>query len=172
MAGTKISDLATASTIVSTASTTLSVVVQGGATKQTPISKIINQKYEAGTYVPSFIGVSAPSYSTQLGEYVFIGDFVQCSIRLNYTGLDTSDGSDISVTLPATVSTSILACNGSMNATLSTGFAIATTSSVIVNINTSGQITLQKPDGVEYTYDGGEIATSGAFYLSLSYIRD
>lgn len=121
MADTKISALATAGTIVATAGTTLSVIVQGGTTKQTPITAIIGEDYEEGAWTPVVEGITTAGsaiYTMQTARYTKTGRNITASCYLAWSGHSGTGTMQISG-LPETVSgdnsaysTGVIECSG------------------------------------------------------------
>ena len=56
--------------------------------------------YEEGSWTPTLGAVSAPTYTEQFGYYTRIGNIVHLVFRISVTGLNTSDGSGIHISLP------------------------------------------------------------------------
>ena len=53
--------------------------------------------YDEGEFVPYFGAVTAPTYTLQYGRYTKIGNVVFVHIRIDYSALNTSDGSGIHI---------------------------------------------------------------------------
>ena len=63
--------------------------------------------YEEGTWTPSFLNVTAPTFQTQVGWYTKIGNRVMFGGALGTTNLDNNDSSSINITgLPFNISAS------------------------------------------------------------------
>ena len=58
--------------------------------------------YEEGTFLPTFQDVTAPNYLNQIGHYRKIGNLCHIAYYVTVTGLSTTDGSDIAISLPFT----------------------------------------------------------------------
>ena len=53
--------------------------------------------YDEGEFVPYFSAVAVPTYTLQYGRYTKIGNVVFVHVRIDYSGLDTSDGSGVHI---------------------------------------------------------------------------
>ena len=60
--------------------------------------------YEEGSWTPAFQNVSTPTYTTQTGTYTKFGRMVHVSIIIEYSSLNTADGSSLNINLPFTAS--------------------------------------------------------------------
>ena len=56
--------------------------------------------YEEGTFTPAFQNVATPSYTVQTGTYTKIGRMVHVAIIIEYSALNTGDGSSLNINLP------------------------------------------------------------------------
>ena len=126
--------------------------------------------YEEGTWTPAFQNVATPTYTEQTGIYTKIGRLVHLYIKLNYSGLDTSDASSLAINLPYTAS-----AGGAFHliqSTSSTGYTGTNTLSLIGSVGISSTV-ITFGSNTSYDdgdYDSGNFAASGILHFAGVYI--
>jgi len=126
---------------------------------------------DSGVWTPVFEFVTAPTYSTQSGNWREINGIIFCDFQITYSGLDTSDSSPINIGgLEQTISTST-AVIGAISFEKSTGWSASSGDGVILDNPSTTRIHLRKPDGTAYNYNSGQIQASGIIIGSF-WFRD
>jgi len=118
------------------------------------------------TWTPIFGFVAAPTYTTQLGKYIRIGNRVDFSIELAWSGLDTTDTSAIQIAIP--VGSVAKHINGTINDFDSTGLILSAVTNPILRMVSNTQITIAD-NGGSLAYNSGKILAAGTLIISGSY---
>ena len=126
--------------------------------------------YEEGIWTPAFINVSAPTYTTQTGKYVKVGKMCYFTLRLVYTGLDTTDTSALGITLPFTPEGTEQGNVQLAGGTTSSGFAGAATLNPTAIITAAASFSFQGLNNADtYDYNSGNWNAAGSLVVSGSY---
>jgi len=126
--------------------------------------------YEEGTWTPTFQNVTTPTYTEQTGIYTKVGRLVHLYIKLNYSGLDTTDASSLAINLPYTAS-----AGGAFHliqSNSSTGYTGTNTLSFIGSVGVSASV-ITFGSNTSYDdgdYDSGNFAASGILHFAGVYI--
>ena len=123
--------------------------------------------YEEGTFTPVFVNVNAPTYSSQVGRYTKIGNAVHCTVSIDVsTGLDTSDGSTVSIGgLPFTAVSSELATNGFLGRYINLLGSKATSLSNIRQTDSAIMLLQGHDSGIQYN----QINSGGFLQIAFTY---
>lgn len=125
---------------------------------------------QRGSWSPQLKNV-AISYTTQYGKWQRIGKMVQFDIMIDYTGLNTSDTSYISIDLPTVIG---IERKGnlelSLNVFASTGLNLSMSDVVhLASYDSSTDLVFVTPDRNRLRYNSGKLNVSGKIYISGSF---
>jgi len=126
--------------------------------------------YEEGTWTPTFINVTAPTYTTQTGKYVKVGKICYFTLRVVYTLLDTTDTSALGLTLPFTPEGTEQGNVQLAGGTTSSGFAGAATLNPTAIITSAASFSFSGLNNADtYDYNSGNWNAAGSLVVSGVY---
>jgi len=126
--------------------------------------------YEEGTWTPTFINVTAPTYTTQTGKYVKVGKICYFTLRVVYSVLDTTDTSALGLTLPFTPEGTEQGNVQLAGGTTSSGFAGAATLNPTAIITSAASFTFAGLNNADtYDYNSGNWNAAGSLVVSGVY---
>lgn len=133
------------------------------ATGDVDLSGANSVSFDSGSWTPSFQGVSV-SYNSQVGRYERVGGYGTIEWEIDYTSLDTGDGSNIAIEgMPFNLANADF-ITGDVNYTDSTGLNLASGDYfVLATLGAVDKIRfLLAPDTLT-GYNSGKINASGVF---------
>ena len=127
--------------------------------------------YEESTFVPALVGATI-TMSSQIGRATRNGNLQFIDMEIEYTGLDTTDTSDIQINgFPDAVEGT--SGSFSINLQTSTGAQFLLTDYVVPTLYANGiTLALTAADGSNWDYNAGKLAAAGKLVLSGSYLVD
>ncbi len=125
--------------------------------------------YEQRTFVPALIGATV-THTRQVGDLVKVGNMVDFTLELDYTGLDTADTSDFQLS-GLTEDTHALGVGDiSINPVLSTGLSLLTNDSLhaIIHPTSLNVLSIARSGSANKIYDYNDLKlnAAGSIYMS------
>lgn len=118
--------------------------------------------YSAGTFTPEYNFVAEPTYVSQQGNYIKIGNLVFFDLLINVSSIDNADGSFIHITGFPYVCAEIHSISATVNMNQSNILASALDADDNIQprfINSGIDLVFADMDGIEYEYT--DCSTSG-----------
>lgn len=125
---------------------------------------------EIKTFTPAFRFVTVTSYTTQTGRYIRVGDYIYFEIYLDYTGLDTTDTSVLSITLGITGNLSY-PVTGQILERTSTGINMNTLTRPYLDLSTEGHLALSHNRTARVAYNTASIFSASGIISIVGFYK-